>query len=550
MGKKASIHMQPLKVMSAAQSNENERRGWNRERYEKTIDYSGKPCYYDWYRQHLNFEVVKGVICPLLSQGTPLHERLEKRLQELGFRHFRKDAPNAPNICIDFVVGGDQERLRKMAYGNQEVIFGGNEERNAYVSRCREIENWALDTYQWIAMKYGEENIVGFNVHLDETTPHAHVQVVPVSVVKKRGRVKTGEERGTKRAVNYYGVVGNTPKERAAFFRNLHTEYHIQVGYKYGLERGTFFEDLSPEEQALRKHRTGAEYVLFKETMKKVEEARKELGDIEKLMKLADKKLKGLSTMLTNLENQRDNLEAQIAALEDEYLESNGQLKEQHLKKKAELEAQLANIEEKIADKTQKREKAEKELANLEKTAKNLMENNEKERKNLKTLKDKANLLCDTVNASLKNRREEIKKMDKAGELRMADKHIEDRDSIIYCRWPGAREAVAAIFSLGNSPTAKDFTPQQALDIEKAIASSGVDRTAAAKDLLCLADKDFDRSRTPRGWVDGAAREVMAIARGTHFRLNALLRGQSQDAGGGPSYITDLTDWAGNQISR
>ena len=140
--------------------------------------------------------------------------------------------------------------------------------------------------------------------------------------------------------------------------------------------------------------------------------------------------------------------------------------------------------------------------------------------------------------------------MDKAGELRMADKHIEARDAVIFRRWPGAQEAVAAIFSLGNSPTAKDFTPQQALDVEKAIASSGVERTDAAKDLLSLAGKDFDRSRTPRGWVDGAAREVMAIARGAHQRLNSLLRGQSQDAGGGPSYVTDLTDWAGNQIKR
>lgn len=550
MAKKGSIHMQPTKAMSAAQSNENERRGWDEERYEKTTDYSGKPCYYDWYRRHLNFEIVKGKICPMLSQGTPLHERLENRLQELGFRHYKKESPNTPNVCLDFVVGGDQERLREMAFGNQSVIFGGNQESNALISRCQEIENWAMDTYQWFANKYGEENIVGFNVHLDETTPHAHIQVVPVGIVQKRGRVKAGEERKKKEAVSYYDVVGRTPKERAAFFQNLHTEYHLQIGYKYGLERGTFFEDLSPEDQALRKHRTGAEYVLYKETMKQVKEARKELGDIEKLMKLADKKLKGLSTMLTNLENQRDNLEAQIAALEDEYLESNGQLKEQHLKKKAELEAQLANIEEKIADKTQKRERAEKELAKLEETAKNLVENNEKERKSLKTLKDKANLLCDTVNASLKNRREEIKKMDKAGELRISDKHIEDRDAIIFSRWAGAREAVAAIFSFGNSPTAKDFTPQQALDVEKAIVSSGIDRTAAAKDLLCLAYKDFDRSRTPRGWVDGAAREVMAIARGTHQRLNALLRGQSQDAGGGPSYVTDLTDWAGNKISR
>lgn len=546
MEQKASVHMQPLKSMAAAQSNENERRGWNQERYEKTTDYSGKPCYYDLYRRHLNFEVVKGKICPMLSQGTPLHERLKKRLQELGFKDYKKDAKNAPNICMDFVVGGNRERMREMAFGKQSVIFGGNDERNASVSRSQEIENWALDTYRWIAIKYGEENIVGFNVHLDETTPHAHVQVVPVKEVKKRGRVKAGEERKTKLAVNYYGVVGNNPKERSAFFKNLHTEYHLQIGYKYGLERGTSYDELPPEEQALRKHRTGAEFALYNDTMKKVKEARKKLSENERLMKMAEKKLKGLSTMLLNLEGQRDNLEAQIAALEDEYSESNGQLE----LKRSELMAELGKIEEKIADKTQKREEAEKDLFSLLEKGKKLALLNEDMRKRVSALSSKAESIFKKTNSIIEKTREEIKKMDKAGELALADKHIEARDAVIFRRWPEAKEAVAGIFNFGSSPIAKDFTPQQALSIEKAIASSGVGRTDAAKDLLTLAEKEFDRCRTPRGWVDMAAREVMNIARGTHGRLNALLRGQSKDAGGGPSYITDLTDWAGNQIKR
>lgn len=546
MAKKGSIHMQPIKAMSAAQSNENERRGWNQERYEKTTDYSGKPCYYDWYRRHLNFEVVKGKICPMLSQGTPLHERLEKRLQELGFKHYKKESPNAPNVCLDFVVGGDQERLREMAFGKQSVIFGGNEERNATVSRCQEIENWALDTYRWIAAKYGEENVVGFNVHLDETTPHAHVQVVPVGIVQKRGRVKAGEERKTKEAVSYYDVVGKTPKQRSAFFENLHTEYHLQIGYKYGLERGTAYGELPAEEQVLRKHRTGAEYVLYKETMKKVKEGRKELSEIERQMKIAEKKLKGLSTMLLNLEDQRDNLEAQIAALEDEYSESNGQLE----LKRSELMAELGKIEEKIADKTQKREEAEKDLFSILEKGKKLAVTNEDMRKRVLALSEKAKGVYEKTNVIINKTREEIKKMDKAGELALADKHIEARDAVIFRRWPEAKEAVAAIFRLGSSPIAKDFTPQQALYVERAIATSGIDREDAAKDLLSLAEKDFDRCRTWQGWVDGAAQEVMAIARGTHQRLNALLRGQSKDGGGGPSYITDLTDWAGNKIKR
>ena len=298
-----------------------------------------------------------------------------------------------------------------------------------------------------------------------------------------------------------------------------------------------------------RKADTGKKYldhIEYRKMMKAIDEEREKLEGLMSQTKQAEKKLKGLTTMLNNLEYQRDNLEGQIAALEDEYSESNGQLEQ----KRAALLDKLAEIEEKIADKTLKREKAEKELTNLEEKAKSLVENNEKVKNSLNTLKDKANQLCDSVNSSLKNRREEIKKMDKAGELRMAERHIEEREAVIFRRWPWAREAVAAIFSLGNSPTAKDFTPKQAFDIEKAISSSGVERTDAAKDLLSLAGKDFDRSRTPRGWVDGAAREVMNIARGTHFRLNALLRGQSQDAGGGPSYITDLTDWSGNQINR
>lgn len=540
MAKKGSIHMQPTKAMSAAQSNENERRGWDEERYEKTTDYSGKPCYYDWYRRHLNFEIVKGKICPMLSQGTPLHERLENRLQELGFRYFRKDSPNAPNICLDFVVGGDQERLREMAFGNQSVIFGGNQESNALISRCQEIENWAMDTYQWFANKYGEENIVGFNVHLDETTPHAHIQVVPVGIMQKRGRVKAGEERKKKEAVSYYDVVGRTPKERAAFFQNLHTEYHLQIGYKYGLERGTSYDELSPEEQTLRKHRTGAEYVLYKETMKQIKEAKKELGDLEAQVKQAEKKLKGLTTMISNLEEQRDKLEIDISALEDMVKDGEGDV-EKNKRKLEELKEQVSVINSKILDKQRKLNVAEQELRDLDGKQQRLAELNE-------NMDESIRRKVYGADAAIKSKRAELVKMDKAGELRMAERHIEERDAVIFRRWPAAREAVAAIFNFGSSNIAKDFTPQQALDVEKAIVSSGVERTDAAKDLMTLVKKDFDRCRTPKAWVDGAARELMNIAKGTHLRLNALLRGQSKDAGGGPSYITDLTDWAGDQV--
>ena len=138
--------------------------------------------------------------------------------------------------------------------------------------------------------------------------------------------------------------------------------------------------------------------------------------------------------------------------------------------------------------------------------------------------------------------------MDKTGELEKARRHVEERDAVLYRRWPEARNAVKSIFEFANSSSVHDFTPQQALHVEHAIVTSGTTRTKAAEELMSLAKKDFDNNKTYSGWVNGAMREVMKIASNTHHRLNALLRVQPRNAGGGPSYITDLTDWAGNQV--
>lgn len=579
MGAKASLHMQPMKSFDGAQSNENERRGWDRERYTRPEDYKGATNHYDWFRRHLNFEIVKGKIVPQLSQSIPLHERLQNRLKELGFKHYKVTAKITPNICMDFMIGGNRERLREMAFGNQSVNFEKPDEKNSHITRCSEIERWAMDTYRWAANKYGEENIIGFNVHLDETTPHVHMQVIPVGEVTKRGRVKAGEQRGTKKTVSFAAVVGKTKEEYSKYKDHLHTDYHLQVGYKYGLERGTFFDDLTPEEQALRQHRNKAEYILYDKTMKKVEEAKKEAAaivdgankeattivakahkdagairqgvddDLKSLqieMKKADIRLKGLNTMISNLEERRDHLEIDIAALEDEY--DNG--RKEAGKELERLNKQLAEINAKIEEKNGKLSVATEQYNNL------AMRNMELEdqinsisadaAKEMEWRKDK----MQEVDLAIQEKRAEVERIDKTGELDRAHKHIEERESILYRRWSEAQAAVKAIFQFGSSPTAKGFTPQQALDVEHAIVTSCTTREKAAGDLLSLAKKDFDNHRTPQAWVDTAAKGVMSIAHGTHQRLTSLLKQQPKDAGGGPSYITDLTDWAGNQIHR
>ena len=286
--------------------------------------------------------------------------------------------------------------------------------------------------------------------------------------------------------------------------------------------------------------------------------AEDELQSIQSEVKKAETRLKGLTTMLTNLEEQKDNIEAQIAALEDEYSENSEQMEQ----KRSELLAKLAEIEEKISDKTQKFKIAEQKLDGLtEKLAseeskfeKLALRNMEVEDQILSLSADAAKDMANKkekmkeVDKAILEKRTEIAQMDKSSEIQRAQNHANKREDVLYRLWPEARNAVKAIFNLGDSNTATDFTPQQALDVEHALVTSRTTRAKAAEELMSLARRDFDAKRTFSGRVNEAGKVLISIANGTHQRLTALLKQQSKDSGGGPSYITDLTDWAGNQI--
>lgn len=71
-----------------------------------------------------------------------------------------------------------------MAFGSQIVNMEKNAD-NSHLRRCEEVELWAKDVYDWCSRRYGRENIIGFQVHLDETSPHIHALIVPVGVRPK-----------------------------------------------------------------------------------------------------------------------------------------------------------------------------------------------------------------------------------------------------------------------------------------------------------------------------------------------------------------------------
>lgn len=182
---KQAMHVEAGKAFGTAEANENERR-WNDDKIDRKNQ--DPTNHYDKTRMKLNFEIgPDGKAHPLGYQEKTLEVRLQERLAELGGKPFKPDSKIQPNCCAKFVFGGNHDRTLEMAFGNQSVNLEKGAD-NSHLYRCKEIEDWAKDVYDWCTNRYGQENIVGFQVHLDESSPHIHALIVPVGIRPKSGR--------------------------------------------------------------------------------------------------------------------------------------------------------------------------------------------------------------------------------------------------------------------------------------------------------------------------------------------------------------------------
>ena len=122
------------------------------------------------------------------------------------------------------------DRTLQMAFGNQTVCTDKDAD-NSHLHRSPEIERWAMDVYDWCVRRYGRENIIGFQVHLDESSPHIHALIVPV------GNRKSGRE-----CVMWSAKFGKNKYEYGQILKEMHTSLYEEVGSKFGLDRGDSFE--------------------------------------------------------------------------------------------------------------------------------------------------------------------------------------------------------------------------------------------------------------------------------------------------------------------
>lgn len=142
----------------------------------------------------------------LVSSYGTYTEFINNRLKELDLSP-RKDAV----IMNSFVVGSDKTFFDKLPKALQYEFF--------------------TDCTKFFAERYGEENIISAVVHLDETTPHMHLNLIPVT---KDGRLCSKQ-------------LFDKPQ-----LQQLQTDFYEEVGKKYGLQRG--------KEGSQKKHLSTAEF--------------------------------------------------------------------------------------------------------------------------------------------------------------------------------------------------------------------------------------------------------------------------------------------------
>lgn len=143
----------------------------------------------DWSRTEQNYQLHE----PALHARGTYTRRIDDRLRAAGIARVRKDAVKLCGI----VISSDREFFQQLAPEQQREFF--------------------QRSYDFMAARYGKENILSAVVHMDETTPHMHLYLVPVTQDNRLCCKEIFDKRG---------------------LAALHDAFYRDVGKAYGLERG------------------------------------------------------------------------------------------------------------------------------------------------------------------------------------------------------------------------------------------------------------------------------------------------------------------------
>jgi hypothetical protein len=124
---------------------------------------------------------------------------------------------NSPGEVMQALRDRLPEKRRKDAVIGLEYFVGASPEW--FEGKTRDHQNaYLLGALDWLQKRHGKENVVGWSIHRDETSPHLVAYVVPMT------------DRGTLNAKQWTGG--------AAVLSKMQTDFARDVGARNGLQRG------------------------------------------------------------------------------------------------------------------------------------------------------------------------------------------------------------------------------------------------------------------------------------------------------------------------
>lgn len=345
---KQVVHFQAKHGFTTAQSNEHQRnwteKGWVSANDNGRIDRS---------RVALNFEIVKGGRIQSVDMSKSIPQKLKENLDSRGIEDPNAKRPDDPRYrtVVDFIISGSHDTLCRMAFGEQEIDYTPGVS-NTGIVRKPEIEEWAKDMYDVMCERFGEENILSFVVHLDERSPHIHADIVPVT---RDGKLSFKQL-----------FCGADKYEYRRRTLELHDAF-AKVNEKWGLRRGDSVAVTHRKHQSTEEYRrdlSGQCSTLERE----VDEKSAILSDLNRQIHQAEIRIKGLNTMISNLEQSRDSVAHELDEIHRS-LDGDGiapEQKEDLSRREVNLQKKLESILAKLEEKRTKLAVATRQLDDLQ----------------------------------------------------------------------------------------------------------------------------------------------------------------------------------------
>ena len=223
----------------------------------------------DWSKTEQNYQLHE----PALHARGTYARRIDDRLREAGIARVRKDAVKLCGV----VISSDREFFAQLSAEQQREFF--------------------QRSYDFMVARYGKENILSAVVHMDETTPHMHLYLVPITQDNRLCCKEIFDKRG---------------------LAALHDEFYREVGKAYGLERGE-----GADKGKRREHFDTQEFKSYTAAIEKqrerLVEARQTLSEVQGGVDALQQRKDGLEREITALTAKREKLtSAEVEAVKGE----------------------------------------------------------------------------------------------------------------------------------------------------------------------------------------------------------------------------------------